>query len=337
MTSACRLHAIGSILSLLHMTLLDEFSAAIESPDFITPYLHFFATEEEMKLVALIGPAGRPAPSDVANTLLDQAYGRYLLDRDERGNSSVYKAGSFYSILKHFALFGDFHVLPSHMRRQLDAWDFGEYLRRNDNFRKVIDTRPDYDACHNEWVLLESEVEEMIDAATAIRLLPCDCKMLADKCAHSREICLILDRTLVTDRTGGRDLGRDEAKQLIRNLEKEGLMHTGGPPNWREAGPSVVCNCCGCCCYPFRASRLLGAKGRWPRSRYVATHDAALCSSCGACVRRCYFGAFAFPSDAAEAATPRRVSFDPQLCWGCGICASACPAQAIRMTEIATA
>lgn len=319
------------------MTLIEEFSAVIESPEFITPWLHFFATEEEMRLVALIGRAGNSTPSSVENAVLDRAYQLYLLDRDEKEGSFTYRAGNFYSILKHFALFGNYHVIPRPVRQQLDAWDFAEYLRRNDNFRKVIDTRPDYDACHNEWVLLAGEVEEMIDAATAIRLLPCDCKMLADNCTHSREICLILDRRLVTDRTGGRDLDRQEAKLLIRSLEREGLVHTGGPPNWREAGPSVVCNCCGCCCYPFRASRLLDAKGKWPRSRYVARHDAALCSSCGLCVKRCHFGAFSFSSGAAETTAARRVSFDAELCWGCGICASACPTRAIRMTEIPTA
>ena len=307
------------------MTIIDRFSAEIGSPDFITPYLHFFATEEEMKLVTLIGQAGGPAPSGVDMTLLEQAYRSCLLDREEAGGSLSYRAGSFYAILKHFAQFGNYHVIPRPVRKKLDAWDFAEYLRRNDNFRKVIDTRPDYDACHNEWVLLAGEVEEMIDAATAIRLVPCDCKMLADNCSFSREICLILDRRLISDRTGGRDLDRDEAKQLIRSLENEGLMHTGGPPDWRDAGPSVVCNCCACCCYPFRASRLLDAKGKWPRSRYVAAHDAALCSSCGACVKRCHFGAFS---------AGRPVSFDPEKCWGCGICASACPTHAIRMTEI---
>jgi len=317
------------------MSLVEEFSAAIGSPDFITPYLHLFATQEEMQAVALRGQEERSSSSDAESVLLDRAYQRYLLDREEREGSPFYRAGNFYSILKHFALFGNYHVIPQAVRRQLDAWDFAEYLKRNDNFRKVIDTRPDYEACHNEWVLLASEVEEMIDEATALRLLPCDCKMLADNCTYSREICLILDRKLISDRTGGRDLDRHEAKLLIRSLEKEGLMHTGGPPDWRVSGPAVVCNCCGCCCYPFRASRLLGAKGKWPRSRYVAAHDAALCSSCGLCAKRCHFGAFSF--SAAEGVPGRRVSFDPERCWGCGICASACPTHAIRMTDISVA
>jgi Pyruvate/2-oxoacid:ferredoxin oxidoreductase delta subunit len=315
------------------MTVQEAFSAAVESPAFIMPYLHLFATAEEMRLVVLIGRAGGSAPPGTENALLDRAYKGYLLDREERDGSVSYRAGSFYNILKHFALFGNYHVIPRPVRRQLDAWDFAEYLRRNDNFRKVIDARPDYEACHNEWVLLASEAEEMIDASTALRLIPCDCKMLADNCAYSREICLILDQRLISDRTGGRDLDRQEAKELIRSLEKEGLMHTGGPPNWRETGPSVICNCCGCCCYPFRASRLLGAKGKWPRSRYVAAHDAALCSSCGACVRRCHFKAFSLAA-ALKAGAQRRVSFNSELCWGCGICASACPAHAITMVEI---
>ena len=315
----------------------ESFREIFGAPPFIEPWIHFFVSPREMRLVTAIGRASvsvaraasilSESPSDTV-ALLEDAYRRSVLDREESDAGVRYRAGTFAGRLKSFCLFGNYHVMPREVRARLDEWDFEDYLERNGHFRAVLSADPDYDDCHNEWVLLLPEVEQMLDAATAIRLLPCDCKMLADRCGHSREICLILDARLLTDRTGGRDLGREEAKKLVRDLDAEGLVHTGGPPRWRESGPSVVCNCCACCCYPFRAARRLGTKGRWPRSRYLARFDRGPCRSCGRCASRCPFGAFSF------APQQRVVSFDPALCWGCGLCAGTCPTGAISMDPV---
>lgn len=259
-------------------------------------------------------------------SLLEAAYQHHIVNKEDKNEVVYYSAGSFYHSLNYFCLFGNYQVIPKKIRQKLDEWCLAEYIKRNDNLKKIIEEDPEYDDCHNEWILLLDEVEEMIDQAPSIRVLPCDCKMLADKCAHSREICLYLDPQYITDRTGGRELSKNEAKQLVRRLDKEGLMHTGGPPDWREKGPSVVCNCCGCCCYPFRAAQKLGTKGKWPKSRYIAEYDREKCLQCGLCARRCYFKAFTFENKAT--------AFNPDLCWGCGICASACRGGAISMIKL---
>jgi len=321
----------------------DNFSKVFAAPEFITPYLHFFAAETEMRLVVLLGKESLTAEDIAArmsgrteeiNGLLHEAFNRQIINQETKDGSIYYSASNFGSRLDNFCMFGNYTVIPRKVRKKLDEWCFEEYLKRNDYFKKVIDADPEYDNCHNEWVLLLDEVEALIDAAPVIRVLPCDCKMMADNCDYSREICLTLDPKRITDRTGGRDLTKEEAKQLVRKLDREGLMHTGGPPNWKEAGPSVVCNCCSCCCYPFRAAKQLGTKGKWPKARYVAELDREKCISCGLCAGRCHFAAFNVDKVDQTAGLKKAISFNADLCWGCGLCVNTCPVQAIRLVEI---
>ncbi|WP_027366119.1 4Fe-4S binding protein [Desulfotruncus alcoholivorax] len=317
------------------MQLLNDFMKIIQAPDFVQPYIHFFASEKEMQLVVLLNEqklTGQEIatllqePDEDVKFLLEQAYRRHIINRTVEDGVAVYSAGDFYNRLDSHSLYGNYYVIPKKIRSKLDEWCFEEYLKRHEYFSKVINSEPEYDNCHNEWVLLLNEVEEMIDASTKIKVVPCNCKMMADNCDYSREICIFFDDK-IDDRTIGRELTREEAKDLVRKLDKEGLMHTGGPHNWREKGPGVVCNCCACCCYPFRAAIKLGTKGKWPKSRYVAKYDAEKCRSCGLCVKRCHFNAFYFDGS--------NIAFNNELCWGCGLCANTCPSKAITLEELA--
>ena len=314
----------------------DELLELTEAPEFIQPYLHlFFRADEQILLQTLgcralsreelAGLLGRP-DGDLEPLLAD-AYRRRVLDRDQAGRSPVYRAESFYNRLDSFCKFGNYGVLPRSVRQSLDEWCFKEYLKRNDGFQLVVNGASGYQEHHGEAILLLREAEQLVDNAPVIRVVPCNCKMLADHCDHSREICLALDPEHIDERTGGRELSKDEAKQLLRRLDWEGLIHTA-PYNWQETGRGYLCNCCTCCCYPFRAAKQLGTKGRWPKSRYLARHDHDRCRSCGLCARRCPFGAFQLDRER------KLVSFDPEFCWGCGLCANRCPEQAIEMDRI---
>jgi NAD-dependent dihydropyrimidine dehydrogenase PreA subunit len=130
----------------------------------------------------------------------------------------------------------------------------------------------------------------------------------------------------------------------VRQADKAGLMHTGDASTLfgieRGQRPDelhAICNCCACDCYPFLAAQELDSKGVWPRNRYVAIHDAERCNLCGACVKRCHFGAFYRDGTMVtiDGKTKKGVVCDPDLCWGCGLCANTCPSEAIAMEPLA--
>ena len=192
-------------------------------------------------------------------------------------------------------------------------------------------------ALPNDTVLLLHEVEEMIDAATHIVVQPCDCRRLGQNCDRPVETCIWLDEgALATlDRGHGRRLNKQEAKELVRWADKEGLMHTADS-EWETRGLHAICNCCACDCYPFRAAQELGSKGAWPRSKYVAAYHRECCIFCGTCVNRCHFDAFYHDGTTVEldGGARENVRFDPEKCWGCGLCANTCPADAIDMEPL---
>lgn len=324
--------------------MFEEFMELFQAPDFIKPYLHHFVTEQEMELIVKL--KGRSLTADDIAVLIDapvlevcslleQGYQREVLNREVKEGVVYYKAADFYARLDNYCKWGNYYVLPKGIRRKLDQWCYDEFLLRYDNFKKVIENDPEYDNCFNEWVILLSEVEEMIDHAEQIRVVPCNCKMLADNCDRPREVCLYFDDQ-ITDRTGGRSLTKDEARKLVHYADQRGLMHTGGPYNWREVGPNVVCNCCADCCYPFRAALLFGTKGKWPKSRYIARYNPDKCRLCGRCVQRCHFGAFYYDGTVVEqeGRTRKNIAFNPELCWGCGLCANTCPENAVVMEKL---
>lgn len=328
------------------MTQTDKFMALVQAPVEIKPYLHFFYSKGEIKLIMGLGrkklsvkevAAYLQIPVEGATDLLESSYRRFLIDKEVKDGPVLYRAGNFYDRQGYCAMFENYHLLPRKLRRFLHEWCYREYVKRHDYFKTVLNGEPAYDHCHNDVVLLLEELEEMIEAAPLIRLLPCDCKMIADKCEHSREVCLWFSPVMIDERIRGQDLGReltkDEALELARSWDREGLIHTGSPFDWRDKGPGVVCNCCTCCCFPLRAAQELGTRGKWPYSKYVAHYNPAMCSHCGRCARRCQFKAFTFEKAAVSTGSKvkRKVLFKPELCWGCGLCAQTCPEKAITM------
>ena len=61
------------------------------------------------------------------------------------------------------------------------------------------------------------------------------------------------------------------------------------------------------------------------KGHFVARIDPQTCEACGDCWDRCQFGAIHY------SATSDNVDIDLTLCMGCGLCAGACPHEAIEM------
>lgn len=322
----------------MKMTILDQFIAIFGVWKEAQPYISMIVNEQEMQLI--VGMQSRAMKlKEVARLLeispvqaydfLEQCYRRCIVNKMNKDGSTVYTPTDFATRLNHFAMFGKWDDIPAEDRRAIDACFLNKFTAKHrPNVEGKMQGELAGGALPNDTIMLLSEIEEMIDAAAHIAVLPCDCRRFGQNCSRPVETCIHLDNYALDalHRGHGRRLTKEETKKLVRWADQEGLMHTADG-QWQKRGLSTICNCCACDCYPFRAARELGSKGVWPRSRYIALHNRDQCSSCGTCVKRCHFDAFYLDGS-------KNVRFDAEKCWGCGLCANTCPSGAILLTRI---
>jgi Pyruvate/2-oxoacid:ferredoxin oxidoreductase delta subunit len=328
------------------MTLFDEFVQSFDVWEEARPYLPLMVEPDEMRLVVAV--QGRAITVEEAAGLLGlspwraadllrRAYERHMVDKVvEEGVK--YTPGAFWHRLDHFAKYENWDDIPAADRRRIDRRFLDEFIARHRaDVERMMRGLVLEGGVPNDAVLLLHEVEEMLRAATHITVQPCDCRRLGQNCDRPVETCIWLDDVALAalDRGHGRWLTCEEAISLVRRADKAGLMHTADS-EWQARGLHAICNCCACDCYPFRAAQELGSKGVWPRSRYVAVHDAERCNLCGACVKRCHFDAFSHDGTVVETngKAKNNVVYDPERCWGCGLCANTCPSEAIVMESL---
>jgi MinD superfamily P-loop ATPase len=61
------------------------------------------------------------------------------------------------------------------------------------------------------------------------------------------------------------------------------------------------------------------------KSDFIAESDSGKCVNCGECEEWCYFG--------ARILNGKSLIFNPIRCFGCGICVSRCPKNAIKLIK----
>lgn len=157
---------------------------------------------------------------------------------------------------------------------------------------------------------------------SVITVIPCDCRSKFGDCGYNKNVCISLGGGPNTphDKGLGEDISLEETIELLKSADKEGLMHS--------AEKNAICNCCGCCCYPIRASMDMGLKGQWPEVNYVVEINKEKCVGCGKCVKRCQFNVFKKES--------REIFIEEDKCWGCGVCVTGCPTNALSLKSIKT-
>ncbi|MFH1240765.1 MAG: 4Fe-4S binding protein [Pseudomonadota bacterium] len=179
-----------------------------------------------------------------------------------------------------------------------------------------------------QGVLPHEEIGPIVDAATKIALAHCPCRMSATilgrtDCRHSLEVCIKYDEMAEFVISGGlaRQISRDEARHILENCEKEGLVHM---VDNAQGGIKHTCNCCGHYCWNVGIIR----RRRIPRDTLMAVYftretDREECIGCGACEEIC-------PVDAVKLVDDKAL-VDLNWCIGCGVCAVSCPAGAISI------
>ncbi len=169
----------------------------------------------------------------------------------------------------------------------------------------------------------------MMEEATAFNVMDCICRkehaLRGVSCRHSSEVCLGFSRqpNMFATFPLGRRITRQEALDILRIAEKEGLVHNTFNV---QQEPIFICNCCPCCCGILQGVKHAHLPHLLAKSSFVATIDRQTCIQCGLCAdERC-------PMDAIEKYHDG-YKVVPERCIGCGLCTTTCPSGSATLMQ----
>jgi len=136
------------------------------------------------------------------------------------------------------------------------------------------------------------EVSKYLNENTIFSVSDCSCRTsreaMGEGCGHLKEdMCIQMGHAaeyyIRTAR--GREITREEAFEIIKRAEENGLMHS--IPNTDGPGKThAICNCCGCSCFALRIAGMF-LNNDMVRSNYVSQIDEEKCVACGECAAIC--------------------------------------------------
>lgn len=175
-------------------------------------------------------------------------------------------------------------------------------------------------------VLAYEDAVKMLANANNIAVTKCTCRLVMKKCNRPVDVCLQLNRgaDYAIKRGTGRKIDVAEAREILEISEKAGLVHM--TENKGRAG-NVICNCCECCCIALPYLKNPATKGIVAPSRYQASVNEPLCTSCALCIDICPVKAIYLNGNASA-------RINQEECLGCGLCARECPTNAITLVQV---
>ena len=169
------------------------------------------------------------------------------------------------------------------------------------------------------------EVSKYLNDNKIFSVSDCSCRTareaMGEGCGHLKEdICIQMGHAAeYYIRTGrGREITREEAFEIIKKAEENGLMHQ--IPNLDGSGKThAICNCCGCSCLSLRTAEMF-KNVDMVRSNYVSHVDKDKCVACGECVENCPVNALKLgqklctvkPIPEKKVETPRDMEWGPE-------------------------
>ncbi len=183
---------------------------------------------------------------------------------------------------------------------------------------------------HFGQVVPLEDAEMILDMAHSITRMPCVCRS-AIKGEKNARYCIAIgiDPTgIFADypdlKANLETISHQEAKDLLRKFDKEGLIHS----IWTFKTPFIgsICNCDrDCLAYKFQVSEDLMQV--MFKSEYVAKVNLLGCIGCRNCQKLCQFGAIEYSS------IDEKCYINPVKCYGCGVCRTACGKESITLED----
>jgi len=168
---------------------------------------------------------------------------------------------------------------------------------------------------------------EILENHDVFAVAPCVCRTwrkLSDKgCEKPVETCLQLGSNAkhFVKQGIGRFISKEEAKEIIKNSEKNGLVLQ--PFNSQKVG--TLCSCCGDCCGMLRSLKKQVVPAAAVKSNYYAVVAAEECTGCETCLERCQMEAVSIVDEKAV--------IDLDRCIGCGLCVTTCETDAMSLSR----
>ena len=152
-----------------------------------------------------------------------------------------------------------------------------------------------------------------------IAVMECPCRSSRTRPCKPLDVCLIIGEPFASfvlehHPKRARRITQQEAVAILNREHRRGHVHHAFFKDAMLGRFYAICNCCTCCCGAMQAMRhgtpMLASSG------YVNKPNGKKCTTCGACVRACPFGAIRL--------TNGTVVVDEIRCMGCGVCVTRC-------------
>ncbi len=182
-------------------------------------------------------------------------------------------------------------------------------------------------------VLPFEEIRNTIMDADIITVIPCMCRTISRKCDHLLEVDFVMGdwAAYLIRYRGAREWTKDEALQRLKECEEDGLMHLIGNA---QAGNTIICNCCVCCCMALKGLTELNNPRSFVKSNFFPQVDLDACTYCGTCQKKCPMDAIRKLPGLEADGSDSRILIEEFRCVGCGLCSSHCPTDAITMKKV---
>ena len=333
---------------------INKFPQGAPPSDLLYRILETLMSEREAALVALVpikpftartaARAWKTSLAEAEKTL--DALASRALHIDAEG-----RRGRTYTLPPPMAGFFEFSMMRvrGDVDQKLLAELYYQYITVEEDFIKALFTEGetqlgrvfvDESVLSNEnalHVLDYERASEVIKTASHRGIGVCYCRHktghLGKACDAPLDICMTFNTVAAALVRHGyaRSVDVAEGLALLDEARERNLVQFGENVKNRV---SFICNCCGCCCEAMIAQRRFGLLEPVHTTNFLPVVVREACTGCGVCAAACPVEAMTLVS-ANDSRRPNAkiAKVDEGLCLGCGVCVRTCRTAALSLAS----